>query len=244
MILLGWLIGIFIFWSIFLGIRLWYSHKKPIDTNTLMDKIQSPDQYEIAFLQGGAKLVIMLAFFNLLRSGFLKKVTFDESYSSIYHFHAIPDTDKSFLNDLEMEILQTFSEEKKFDLEKLLKLHTVEEYYQRLSQSGFIYYLKNVIDGIWCCHNLFNKIAVVFYLVAGTPPNFWVKLAIGLFIMIVSCIVIWRLIFNQRNYFDGNIITQNGKKYIALFEENVFSLPDVTSDTVFQQMISISPCGG
>lgn len=250
MILVIWVILVLIFLVIFAYARQYYSHKnkKAVLADDILEQhVKYADEYEIAFLKGGDDFAKKLAFYRLLKSGFIKNLdgifTRDES------------KDKSQLEDFEkavfmLDISSKYGEFIFADNNTLLK-ELLGKYKAKASKFYLFYERGSAFMVLKYLFIISLVLLSGIYIIQDSPLNPLFRL-----ILIISLdIFVYRLIKNyfldqpasiliktdlghsRRVFLSSHILTPNGKKYISLFEKMFFPV-----DGAFQEAWSMCPC--
>jgi len=242
MILIIWIFFILVFLAIFLSFKLFYMKKVRVSDDILEENLKTADQYEIALLSGGKRLVIQLAFYHFLKAGYFERAESKEPSSAKYLFRAIPSKDTTQLTDLEKEILGKFEASISLFSVFAKELSSLEKFNSKLGKLNLFYSAKSTIGVLWRIYTIFAWVFSVIYLVYGAPHSFWVKIFLIIVINIWVCFIVWNQILGRKDYFDGKLLTCSGKKYIKLFEEKYFPLPNFKSEELYKEAEEFNPC--
>lgn len=232
--------------------------KKPLNEKILEENLKTADQYEIAFLKGGDTLVFELAFYNLLKSGYLEKEVIGENLHEPSHlYQVVSSKDSTVLDAVEKETLAEFTKTNAWPsvlrslYEKSIFLDT---YKKKIFPLNLIYKRGRLFLGI---RKLFNFcIIITSYLALGTNQDWFVRLCF----IILTDIIVYRIVdraildrplhvierAKRKNIIGYQIqryfLTNVGIKYIELFEKTQFPLPDLKSDKQIKEAYQVHRC--
>ena len=250
MILVIWVILVLIFLVIFAYARQYYSHKnkKAILADDILEQhVKDADEYEIAFLKGGDDFAKKLAFYRLLKSGFIKNL--DEI------FIRDESKDKTQLKDFEKAVFMLdissqcgdfiFSGKSTFLDELLAKYRAKASKLYLFYERGSTFMVLKVLfiislvllSGIYIIQD--SPLNPLFRLILITSLDIFVYRFINNYLLNqpASILIKTDLGTSRRVSLSSHVLTLNGKKYISLFEKMFFPVDDA-----FQEVWSMCPC--
>lgn len=236
--LIIWIISILIifFSEHFLTSREQSRQKQRIVSNKVLEEnIATANQYEIAFLKGGAPEVFKLAFYTLVKSGYLikgKGAVIDDEY------HLDKNKNLEVLNDIEKAMAMAYEDSKLLSTDLQKKVKAIFEGYDGKIKS---LYLKQSDAG--CVRGCLPTIVlflgpIVMYGLFRNKQNMFIMMAMSITIFIIM----------KKEFLIPAEISSSGQRYIALFEKNHFPYPNIDNLVIgkkidFGEYIGIiTPC--
>ncbi len=259
-----WIFIVAIFLIIFEVAQQYYSqkyNKKVRNDNDLLNSLKTADEYEVAYLKGGDQFPLELAFYHLLKGGFLLRQDMSAvcGKNTFYYAKADPSPDQAKLTEVEREVLSRFTESRPWPhvLQELYsKSISLDKYKDKIFKDGLVYKRGKIF---WKIRDTFNFLIIsstfiyvfkkqfnILRLLLIVPLNILVYKVIDILILEHLNIirpksrVRLQYIFKKRSQ---HIVTKNGKRYIALYEKNYAPLPILDSDEQFiESYKGIFPC--
>ena len=224
-------------WAIILGIIILSDYmmnlhnqtdkgRRIIDEKTLEESVKKASQYEIAYLKGNKKEVFKLAFYTLIKSGYLiQKEKKDSRLKTARIYYLGKSKNLDVLHVIEQAVALASEDEKllSVDLQKQVKA-IFGEYNKKIE--GL--YLKHITGGLWGCLLILIIFfcPFIFYGIFKNKLNTYIMLAMSVVAFLVLPKIMWR----------SSGLTSNGKRYIELFEKIHFPYPDMNSMFIDNKM--------
>lgn len=217
--------------------------RRIIDEKTLEENVKRADQYEIASLKGWEPEVYKLAFYTLIKSGYLiKKEENDVGIKTAHNYYLDKNKNLDVLQDVERAMALAYEDEKllSVDLQKKVKA-LLEGYNEKIKNLYLEHNLNRSVGGAFLdC--LFNLIIIIcpfaFYAIFKNMLNMFIMIAMSTGTFFVLKKIMW----------NSHELTPNGKLYVALFEKIHFPYPDMNKMVIDKEMrfgdymAIITPC--
>lgn len=266
MSLTAWMCGICIFLGVFALLRLHSSlryAKRTLPESVLRDEVKSADEYEIALLKGGRRFAFDLAFCHLVKAGYLEKGRVIRPMEPLYRFKASADKDSSLLSGLEREVLATFSSFKPWSsgtgslqgaADELRKETPSMESYRRKAARLFLCYAAGPAHRVLAALFLLFVLGGGISVVASSWDVAWCWLTVFLVVCAsVAAVVVYFRVFEKKacvpavfwfseDYRADHVLTDNGNKYVELFEKEHYVLPHSDDISLLKEASDFSPC--
>ncbi len=212
-----------------------------LDEKTLDAKAKEADQYEIAFIKGGRREVFQLAFYTLVKSGYLFPLDKEDKTSYPHRrFYLDKQKDLNVLHELEKAVSSSYDKavllpDDPKEFEKTIPyLNEYERKVKELALMSPQRYLEPWWIFAWYITLLITPFLYGMY---GNFPayhgalNFFFLAIIN----VLAFLIIKRIKLSDR-------LSDNGKKYIELFEKNHFPYPDFRKELSKDYVEMITPC--